>query len=65
LEKDSLKPRCGICGLPLEDQMMIRSSWKEAGGRGFLPPLVHPECDAEEMKNPNHNDIWIPKKLLS
>lgn len=45
--------------------MVIRSSWKEAGGVGILPPLAHPECDEEEIKSPNRHDIWIPKKLLS
>lgn len=64
-DAEVIKARCSICGQPLEDRMVVRSSWKEAGGVGFLPPLAHPECDEEEMRNPDRDDIWIPKRLLS
>ena len=68
LEKVTDKVICTICGKPLDGRMAIRRSWKVAQGRGFLPPLAHPECDEEEMLKIQSGeltplDIWHPTKL--
>ena len=68
MEEIKNKVICTICGKPLDGRLSVRKSWEVAGGRGFLPPLAHPECSEEEMRKIESGEvdvlsIWEPTKL--